>query len=42
MVLAKDRTHVCKDVIRTDDNLFLQSENSYELLNKNGFLLVAW
>lgn len=40
MVLAKDRTHMFKDSIWTDDNLFLQSEKSYELLNKNGFILV--
>lgn len=40
MVLAKDRTHVFKDIIWTDDHLFLQSKKSDELLNKNHSVLV--
>lgn len=42
MVLAKDRTHVFKDIIWTDDHLFLQSKKSDELLNKNHSVLVDY
>lgn len=34
MVLAKDRTHVFKDIIWTDDHLFLQSEKAMNYLTK--------